>query len=234
MAGRFLPAGYGISMVEIEIQKGSELMDIVGMPLLQILLMAIMFLSIMVEVKTGGMGIGILLGIVAAGVFFGSQYVKGLVSLYQIAIFLVGILCIIVETLMPTAGLLAGAGVVAMLYSLALSLGSDIYAIYAMLAAAVLAVVIFALIVKKLPSSRLWKKLVLSDQSTTERGYVSAETKRELIGKTGEVLTELRPAGSMLLEDVPVDVVSEGAFIRKGEKVRVVSVQGSRVVVRKI
>ena len=209
-------------------------MDSVGMPLLQILLMAIMFLSIMVEVKTGGMGIGILLGIVAAGVFFGSQYVKGLVSLYQIAIFLVGILCIIVETLMPTAGLLAGAGVVAMLYSLALSLGSDIYAIYAMLAAAVLAVVIFALIVKKLPSSRLWKKLVLSDQSTTERGYVSAETKRELIGKTGEVLTELRPAGSMLLEDVPVDVVSEGAFIRKGEKVRVVSVQGSRVVVRKI
>lgn len=234
MAGRFLPACYGISMIEIEIQKGSELMDIVGMPLLQILLMAIMFLSIMVEVKTGGMGIGILLGIVAAGVFFGSQYVKGLVSLYQIAIFLVGILCIIVETLMPTAGLLAGAGVVAMLYSLALSLGSDIYAIYAMLAAAVLAVVIFALIVKKLPSSRLWKKLVLSDQSTTERGYVSAETKRELIGKTGEVLTELRPAGSMLLEDVPVDVVSEGAFIRKGEKVRVVSVQGSRVVVRKI
>ena len=234
MAGRFLPACYGISMIEIEIQKGSDLMDIVGMPLLQILLMAIMFLSIMVEVKTGGMGIGILLGIVAAGVFFGSQYVKGLVSLYQIAIFLVGILCIIVETLMPTAGLLAGAGVVAMLYSLALSLGSDIYAIYAMLAAAVLAVVIFALIVKKLPSSRLWKKLVLSDQSTTERGYVSAETKRELIGKTGEVLTELRPAGSMLLEDVPVDVVSEGAFIRKGEKVRVVSVQGSRVVVRKI
>ena len=209
-------------------------MDVVGMPLLQILLMAIMFLSIMVEVKTGGMGIGILLGIVAAGVFFGSQYVKGLVSLYQIAIFLVGILCIIVETLMPTVGLLAGVGVAAMLYSLALSLGSDINAIYAMLAAAVLAIVVFALIVKKLPSSRLWKKLVLSDQSTTERGYVSAETKRELIGKTGEVLTELRPAGSMLLDGVPVDVVSEGAFIRTGDKVRVVSVQGSRVVVRKI
>ena len=47
MAGRVLPAGYGISMVEIEIQKGSELMDIVCMPLLQILLMAIMFLSIL-------------------------------------------------------------------------------------------------------------------------------------------------------------------------------------------
>ena len=90
-------------------------MDFVGMPVLQILLLAILFLSVMVEIKTGGLGVGVLLGIVAAGVFFGSQYVKGLVSLYQIAIFLVGILCIIVETLLPTVGLLAGVGVAAML-----------------------------------------------------------------------------------------------------------------------
>ena len=75
---------------------------IVGMPVLQMLLLAIMFLAIFVEIKTGGMGGGVLLGLVAAGVFWGSQYVKGLVDLYQIAIFLVGILCIIVELLMPT------------------------------------------------------------------------------------------------------------------------------------
>ena len=83
-------------------------------------------------------------------------------------------------------------------------------------------------------SSRLLKKLVLSDQSTNERGYVSAETKHDLVGKTGEVFTELRPAGSILLDGVPLDVVSEGAFIPKGEQVRVVSVNGSRVVVRRI
>ena len=84
---------------------------IVGVPLLQMLLLAIMFLAIMVEIKTGGMGGGVLLGLVAAGVFWGSQYVKGLVDLYQIAIFLAGILCIIVELLLPTVGLLAGIGV---------------------------------------------------------------------------------------------------------------------------
>ena len=48
---------------------------IVGMPLLQMLLLAIMFLAIFVEIKTGGMGGGVLLGLVAAGVFWGSQYV---------------------------------------------------------------------------------------------------------------------------------------------------------------
>ena len=68
---------------------------VIDMPVLQMLLLVIMFLAIMVEIKTGGMGAGILLGLVAAGVFWGSQYVKGLVSLYQIAIFMGGIICII-------------------------------------------------------------------------------------------------------------------------------------------
>jgi membrane-bound serine protease (ClpP class) len=209
-------------------------MEYTGMPLLQVLLITIIFLSVLVEIKTGGMGAGILLGIVAAGVFFGSQYVKGLVSVFHIAVFLGGVLCIVVEMLMPTVGLLAGAGVAAMLYSMVLAMGGNISAVYAMLAAFVLAALIFALIVKKLPSSRLWKKIVLSDASTTDRGYVSTRTQAELIGRTGVVLTELRPSGTVQLDGVPVDVVSEGAFLPKGTVVRVTAVQGSRVVVRRV
>ena len=148
---------------------------IVGVPLLQMLLLAIMFLAIMVEIKTGGMGGGVLLGLVAAGVFWGSQYVKGLVDLYQIAIFLAGILCIIVELLLPTVGLLAGIGVAFMLYSVVLALGGDLNALYAMLISFAIAIAVFAFVVKKLPSSRLWNKVVLKDQSSASRGYVSAE-----------------------------------------------------------
>ena len=206
---------------------------IVGMPVLQMLLLAIMFLAIFVEIKTGGMGGGVLLGLVAAGVFWGSQYVKGLVDLYQIAIFLVGILCIIVELLMPTIGLLAGVGVAAMLYSVVLALGGDINALYAMLISFVVAIAIFAVIVRKLPSSRLWNKVVLKDQSSSSRGFVSAEPRTELMGRSCTVLTELRPAGSVLIDGRPIDVVSEGAFVPKGEEVIVVAVNGSRVVVRK-
>ena len=48
----------------------------------------------------------------------------------------------------------------------------------------------------------------------------------------GKVLTELRPAGTVQIDGRPVDVVSEGAFIEKGTRVVVLSVSGSRVVVR--
>ena len=206
----------------------------VSMPVLQMLLLAIMFLAVFVEIKTGGMGAGIMLGIVAAGVFWGSQYVKGLVDLSQIAVFLAGILCIIIEMLMPTVGLLAGAGVAAMLYSVVMTLGGDINAVYAMLVSFAMAVFIFALIVKKLPSSKLWNRLTLKDKSNTANGYVSAEPREELLGKRGIVVTELRPSGSALIVDKLVDVISEGAFLTKGEKIIVVAVNGNRVLVRKV
>ena len=206
----------------------------VSMPVLQMLLLAIMFLAVFVEIKTDGMGAGIMLGIVAAGVFWGSQYVKGLVDLSQIAVFLAGILCIIIEMLMPTVGLLAGAGVAAMLYSVVMTLGGDINAVYAMLVSFAMAVFIFALIVKKLPSSKLWNRLTLKDKSNTANGYVSAEPREELLGKRGIVVTELRPSGSALIADKLVDVISEGAFLTKGEKIIVVAVNGNRVLVRKV
>ena len=46
---------------------------IVDRGVLQVLLLAVMFLSIMVEIKPGGLGVGVLLAIVAAALFWGSQ-----------------------------------------------------------------------------------------------------------------------------------------------------------------
>ena len=205
---------------------------IVDIGALQVLLLTVMFLSVMVEIKTGGMGIGVLLGIVAAGVFWGSQYTRGLVELYHIAVFLAGVLMIIVEILLPTVGLLAGLGVAAMLYSIVLALGGDIGALAALGIALIISVAACMLIVSRLPSSKLWNKMVLRTSSREEAGYVSAAQQSELVGKTGEVLTELRPSGTVRIDGRPVDVISEGAFIQKGAQVVVLSVNGSRIVVR--
>jgi len=207
-------------------------MEDAGASVLQVLLLAILFLGVMVEFKTGGLGVGAMLGLTAAGVFFGSRYVQGLASMGQIGIFLAGVLCIVIEMLAPTVGLLAGLGVAAMLYSVVLSLGGGMDAVGALLASVAIALLIFAVIVKRLPSSRLWRKLVLHDSTTTEQGYVSAATREELVGCTGRAETELRPAGRALLAGQSVDVVSDGAFIGKGTPVVVISANGSRVVVR--
>ena len=81
---------------------------------------------------------------------------------------------------------------------------------------------------------RWWHETVLRDQTTTEQGYVSAVPRPEIIGRVGTVLTELHPAGTVLLDDKPLDVVSEGTYVEKGATVKIIAVEGSRVVVRQV
>ena len=52
-----------------------------------------------------------------------------------------------------------------------------------------------------------------------------------LVGKQGQSITPLRPAGSALIGEDKIDVVTEGKFVDPGIRVVVIRVEGSRVVV---
>lgn len=206
-----------------------------ALPIVKMLLIAVIFLAVMVEIKTAGMGIGALIGLVAAVVFFASQYVVGIVSLYDIAIFLGGIVFITLEILTPGIGIFALIGILAVLASFVMALGGDIYAAYIMLGSLLIAAAGFIVLLKKLPDSRFWNRVVLKDSSTSEKGYVSSDRDySEFIGQTGVVKTELRPSGTGVFGNNKLDVVSEGSYIEKGEKVKIIAVNGSRIVVRKV
>jgi membrane-bound serine protease (ClpP class) len=85
----------------------------------------------------------------------------------------------------------------------------------------------FWLWVKYFPASRLGR-LFISQQVSGEIG-----TERpELLNRTGSTLTALRPSGTVLIEGKRVDVVTEGQMIERGTPVRVIAVEGLRVVVR--
>ncbi len=53
-----------------------------------------------------------------------------------------------------------------------------------------------------------------------------------LVGKTGTTTSVLRPAGIGDFDGVRLNVVTEGGFIERGEPIEIVSVDGSRIVVR--
>lgn len=79
----------------------------------------------------------------------------------------------------------------------------------------------------------VWKHLVLRSEQRAEAGYVASDdTLRQLVGKGGEALTSLRPAGTAMIDGRRVDVVSESEYITGKTPVIVVAVEGGRVVVR--
>lgn len=81
---------------------------------------------------------------------------------------------------------------------------------------------------------KIWRKLTLGEKQVSDAGYVAPKNEyREYVGKTGIALTLLRPAGTAEIDGDRVDVVTEGSFISKDSQIKVVAVEGTRIIVSK-
>ncbi len=63
----------------------------------------------------------------------------------------------------------------------------------------ILSIIVIYFLVKFLPKSKVWNNLVLNKNIDEQSGYTAEEDLKELIGKSGKALTDLRPSGSALL-----------------------------------
>ena len=84
------------------------------------------------------------------------------------------------------------------------------------------------LLVKFAMRSRTVRSVGLSHN---EKGYSAPDDFSVLTGKEGVALSPLRPAGTAIIEGNRVDVVTEGEFIEKETPVRVLGIEGTRVIV---
>lgn len=203
-------------------------------PTVKSFLMSIIFLAVLTEIKTAGLGVAALIGLIAAALFFGSQWITGIAGWLEILLFLGGILLILFELYTPGVGLFGIGGVIAIFASLFLTLGANTAAINLLAISLLVSIVIFLLLVKNLPSSKLWSKLILKDAETKSAGFSSSLDYSQYLDRTGITPTGLRPAGTMIIDGVQLDVVSEGQFVEPNKLVKVVNVTGNRIVVRPV
>ena len=82
--------------------------------------------------------------------------------------------------------------------------------------------------IKYFPSTKMGRQLV----STSTVGELGIDF-TDLINQTGTAYTDLRPSGKATIGDQRLNVVTEGSFIEKDNSVKVIAVEGNRVVVRK-
>ncbi len=202
--------------------------------MMNVLLLAVVFIAILTEIKTAGMGVGAIIGLVGAGIFFYAQSQSGTVGWWEIGLFLLGTLFLLMEILFTGVGLFAVLGISSIFVSLIWAMGGDIDAVKVLLAGLVLAVIAFAFIATKLPSSKLWERVVLRETESAEAGYNSVDDYGMLVGKEGIVTAELRPSGKVEINGKIYDVVSTGAYIEEGERVVVAKAVGMRIVVQRV
>jgi membrane-bound ClpP family serine protease len=94
--------------------------------------------------------------------------------------------------------------------------------------------VALTLVLHSATKGRLSKTIVLQDSLKKESGFEGTEDLNYFLGKEGTTLTVLRPAGTADFDGVRLDVVTQGDFIQKDAKVKVLKVEGRRIVVKEI
>ena len=81
------------------------------------------------------------------------------------------------------------------------------------------------------PKTSMGRQFILETESSAANGFVAVDDKSAYIGKTGITLTMLRPSGIAKIDDERVDVMTDGEFVEKGVKIKVVKArQGGMIV----
>lgn len=200
----------------------------------RMLVIACILVAIFVEIKTAGIGIGIITAIVLGSLLFLSGEDSLGDSLIVLGTFIGSLFFVGLEILSPGMGIFGVLGVILLFGSLFYTLGATVDAVYILAGGTVLALVLFYFIGKRLPKSRLAAKFMLTTQSTKEKGYSSQADKSKYLHQRGRTITILRPAGTVRIGKDRVDAVSAGSFIERDVEVRVIEVEGTRVVVEPI
>ncbi len=147
-----------------------------------------------------------------------------------VTLILVGVALLLLETVLP--GMIAGLiGFACLVVGVVMAyLNFDARTANLILLIVVVGVIAGALVwFKFFPDSR-FARIFISQRTV---GDIGTE-KPELLNQTGQALTALRPSGTAVINGKRIDVVTEGPFIDPGTAVKVVEVEGMRVVVRSV
>lgn len=221
-------------VVSIEPTFAEKAARFITNPLVVTLLLSIGMFGLVMELFSPGFGWPGLIGLSSFGLFFFGHTVAGFAGYESILFFVIGLALLGAELFVP-GGIIGIIGGAFMLISLLFAGESVVHMAYSILIAVFIAIIGMVILMKFFGKNlHIFNKLILRDATTTEEGYVSNVNRIDLIGKIGDAITPLRPAGTIIVDNERIDAVSEGSYIEANKEVVVIRVEGSRIIVREI
>jgi membrane-bound serine protease (ClpP class) len=234
----------GATVVTLELNWAERLVRFFSSSLVSPFLLSLGFLGLLIEIRTPTFGLAGTMGLISLGLFFGSNMIVGLAGLEDVLIVGAGLVLLGIEAfVVPGFGIFGVAGIVAILAGLYMSLLGNIptmpdftRAAWVLTSSTLLLIGSAWALIRTLPSSsRLAESgIFLLAKTASAIGYESAEVRSDLVGKHGTAITDLRPAGTALVGDERIDVVSESEWISAGTPVKILSAEGYRHIVRSV
>jgi len=150
----------------------------------------------------------------------------------MLIIYFVGIVLILIDGKLINDGTLATLGFAGMILSIVITAPNLYAGLYAIIGLIIGAGASF-IFLKIFKPRNMWGKIALKDRLTEEAGYSTVNKDHlGLVGKKGITLTDLRPVGTIRIEDQDYSAVSNAQWIPKETMVEVESVDGTRILVK--
>lgn len=237
----------------IEEQQLTWIDKIIGFlinPIVSGLLIMCIIGGIYFELQTPGVGFPLMLALTAALLYFAPHYLEGLAAHWEILIFLVGIVLIVVEIFVtPGFGVLGIIGIISVFSALVLTLifnvGFDFsfappkaigHNILLVLASASTGLLVSIWLGQKLIiADTRFGSLALKTELDPNKGFVAADMKlADLTGKIGTTLTFMRPVGKVEIDGEVYDATAINGLIDKDETIVVVRFENMQLFIDKV
>jgi membrane-bound serine protease (ClpP class) len=224
----------GATIIHFEPSFAEKLARFLVDPVIMTVLLIVGIAGVAIELLVPGFGLPGILGVIGFGLYFFGHYIAGFAGVEDVVLFVAGIVLLIAEMFVPSFGILGILGIAAIISGVVMAAFDTENALISLGISFVLAVIVVAVVAKVFKRRGVWNKFILRDSLNDESGYVSHDSKEHLFGAVGTAVTPLRPAGTAEFWDEKIDVVTEGDFIEANCPVKVVKVEGNRVIVKRI
>nr|WP_310735584.1 NfeD family protein [Cohnella herbarum] len=222
------------TVVDLKPSFAEKVSTAVTSPGIATLLLIIGIAGVAIELLVPGFGIPGIIGLLSFGLYFFGQSIAGFAGMEALVVFLLGIALLVLEVFIPSFGILGILGIVAIIFGITMGAYDTGNALRSLGIASLVAAVIVAVFVYVFRKRGVWNRFILSEQLTTDKGYVPQVSREKWIGQEGVATSMLRPSGIAEIEGQRLDVITSGELIEKGKSIRVVSVDGTRILVKEI
>lgn len=218
-------------------------------PALQGILIMIIIGGIYFELQTPGIGFPLMAAIGACLLYFAPLYLEGFASNWEIIAFMVGVMLLLLEIFVIPGFGVAGISGITLIVGALVFAGIDkvsfeflgdfvlviVRSLFLVVSSSLIALGLSMWLGAKLLGSRRWA-LALHAEQKVEEGYIGVDMAAiEVIGKEGIAMTDLRPAGKVMIDKEIYDAVSLlGDYITKNSPVLVKKYQSGQIYVMKL
>lgn len=232
------------SLIRARINWAESLVRVLTQPSVAALLLIIGLLGLWGELLSPGLGVGGAIGAASLALVLGSHYLVGLAGWEEVLLIGAGSLLLALEIfIIPGFGMAGIIGILALGAGLFLSfLGSypapaEIWRVSIILLTAFVLVAIGAgVMLLLLPSTPFWSRLSLTTRLEKPADRIplqEAPASSPWLGASGTTLTPLLPSGAGLFQGKRLDIISEGEYIPADTPVKIIHMEGNRLVVRR-